>query len=295
MLEPARRTDLADELLELAGGSAPGISVEEIGREGLPARMLTVESDEAGRHIGKSRGKYVTLELGGLWERRESCFEDMANAVADCLSRLLPRGLESVLVVGLGNRRITPDSLGPAAVDHIMVTRHLAQQLPDLFGAYRQVSALQPGVLGLTGVETGEIVKGVCEKCSPTAVVCVDALAARRMERVLRTVQLTDSGIMPASGLGQTRYPLNRDTLGIPCIAIGVPTVVDAATLAADVLENAGMKSTELSPEKHFERMLVTPREIDAEVACVAKLIGYGINLCLQPGCDCEEITAFLS
>ena len=177
-----------------------------------------------------------------------------------------------------------------------MVTRHLIHELPDLFGAYRPVSALQPGVLGLTGVETGEIVKGVCEKSGPSAVIAVDALAARRVGRVLRTVQFTDSGIMPASGLGQTRFPLSEQTLGIPCIAIGVPTVVDAATLTADVLEDAGMPPRAgINPEGEYGRMLVTPRDIDAEVACVAKIVGYGINLALQPGCDCEEITAFLA
>ena len=180
--------------------------------------------------------------------------------------------------------------------DHIMVTRHLVDEIPDLFGNLRPVSALQPGVLGLTGVETGEIVKGVCEKCAPSAVIAVDALASRRVSRVLRTVQLTDSGIMPASGLGQKRFPLNMQTLGIPCIAIGVPTVVDALTLTSDVLENAGLPMPDgIAEDSEYGRMLVTPRDIDAEVACVAKIIGYGINLALQPGYDCEEITAFLA
>ncbi|MBO5646333.1 MAG: GPR endopeptidase [Clostridia bacterium] len=292
----AKRTDLADELLEIAGGKLPGIRIETIVGDPLPAQMLTVDSDEAGRSIGKEKGRYVTLELGKIWDRRDVYFTECSNAVADCLSRLLPSGLESVLVVGLGNRNITPDALGPVCADHIMVTRHLVDELPDLFGNLRPVSALQPGVLGLTGVETGEIVKGVCEKCSPSAVIAVDALASRRVSRVLRTVQLTDSGIMPASGLGQTRFPLNMQTLGIPCIAIGVPTVVDALTLTADVLEDAGITAPEgITQDSEYSRMLVTPRDIDAEMAVVAKIIGYGINLALQPGYDCEAINAFLA
>lgn len=291
-----KRTDLAAELFEMQPKGTDGLTVENIRSAPLAAQLLRVESDGAGRAIGKPRGRYITLDLRDVWDRREECFQECAAAVADCLSRLLPEELGEVLVVGLGNAAVTPDALGPSAVDHVMVTRHLVQDMPDLFGRMRPVCAVRPGVLGITGVETAEIVRGVVDRVHPTAVIAVDALAARSTDRVLRTVQLTDTGISPGSGVGERRFPLSRESLGVPCIAIGVPTVVDACTLAADVLEERGHAPGEAQDAcGRFSSLMVTPRDIDAESAAVAKIIGYGIDLALQPGADCADVTAFLA
>ena len=160
------------------------------------------------------------------------------------LKKLLPpKG--AVLVAGLGNRAMTPDAVGPLAVEHLLVTRHLISALPNCFGSFRAVSAVTPGVLGQSGVESAEAVAALVRELQPAAVIAVDALAARRTERLCTTVQLSDTGIAPGSGVGNHRHPLNRETLGVPVIAIGVPTVIDGATLAADLLESAGEEAGE--------------------------------------------------
>lgn len=199
-------------------------------------------------------------------------------------------------MVGLGNRAITPDNIGPKAADHTMVTRHLVEQVPEHFGAFRPVAALAAGVLGTTGVESGQLVRAVAERIRPACVLCVDALAARSVRRVCRTVQVADTGITPGSGVGNAREALNAQTLGVPVIAIGVPTVVDAATLTRDVLAQAGRE--ELEPHALGEAgggLIVTPRDIDTQVHDLAKVIGYGINLALHPGLTIQDVELFLS
>ncbi len=187
-------------------------------------------------------------------------------------------------MAGLGNRDITPDAVGPHAVENTMVTRHLVQQLPDQFGSFRQVTAVAAGVLGTTGMETQEMIRGVVEQVRPSGVIAVDALASRALNRVCSTVQITDTGIVPGSGVANSRAALNRETLGIPVIAVGVPTVVDAGTLAADVATEAGQKDLDSEALAKFGGSLMgTPRDIDARVADMAKVIGYGINLALHP------------
>ena len=177
-----------------------------------------------------------------------------------------------------------------------MVTRHLVEQAPEHFGSFRPVAALATGVLGTTGVESGELVKAVAEKIRPGCIIAVDALASRSMDRVCTTVQLANTGIVPGSGVGNHRAALNRETLGVPVIAVGVPTVVDAGTLAADILAEAGQEG--LDPEALAgagEGLMVTPRDIDQRVADLVKVIGYGINLALQPGLTIEDVDLFLS
>ncbi len=290
-----KRTDLAEELLEISG-KIDGVRVEEFQKTPVSATILFVETEEAGQRIGKDPGKYITLDLSELWDRHEERFEDFVTAVANCLSLLLPQDSKEALVVGIGNRRITPDSIGPACIDSVMVTRHLISDLPELFGNLKPVSAISPGVLGLTGVETGEIVLGLCERLKPDVVIAVDALASRRMSRLLRTIQFTDTGISPGSGVGNDRFPLSPKTLRIPCIALGVPTVVDAGTLTADVLEESGLPSPGIERiASRFASLMVTPREIDAEAAVLSRILGYGINMALQPGLSCADITAFLN
>ena len=275
----------------------PGVKSAEGLREGYPVTTVRIQDGRGEQALGKPAGTYITLELDGLARRESDAFGRAARALAAELAPLLPRDPRApALVVGLGNRAITPDNIGPKAADHTMVTRHLVEQVPEHFGAFRPVAALAAGVLGTTGVESGQLVRAVAERIRPACVLCVDALAARSVRRVCRTVQVADTGITPGSGVGNAREALNAQTLGVPVIAIGVPTVVDAATLTRDVLAQAGRE--ELEPHALGEAgggLIVTPRDIDTQVHDLAKVIGYGINLALHPGLTIQDVELFLS
>ena len=296
-----RRTDLALEAAQLwregGAGELTGVTQAETTREGWPVTTVRVLDDRGAKAIGKPVGTYVTVDLSALVRREEDAFGRAARAVAAELNGLLklPEGAPA-LVVGLGNRAITPDNIGPAAADHTMVTRHLVEKVPEHFGAFRPVAALAAGVLGTTGVESGELVRAVTEKIRPACVIAVDALAARSLSRVCTTVQLSDTGITPGSGVGNARAALNRGSLGVPVIAVGVPTVVDGATLAADLLAEAGQAHPDPRALRGAgEGLMVTPRDIDARVADLAKVVGFGINLALQTGLTVEDVELFLS
>ena len=297
-----RRTDLAVEARQLWMESAAetadlkGVSAQEREREGFPVTAVEVLDEGGAKALGKPVGNYVSLELDGLMRREENSFSRAVTAIAGELRELLPiPDGGPVLVVGLGNRAITPDLLGPLAAEHILVTRHLVTGVPEHFGHYRPVSALIPGVLASTGLESAEIAAAVSGAAKPAAVVVIDALAARSLERVCRTVQISDTGISPGSGVGNHRAAIDRETLGIPVLAVGVPTVVDGATLALDVLAQAGVDGVE--PEALGGRgsdLFVTPREIDVQVATLAKAIGCGIDLALQPHLTLEDLEMLL-
>ena len=251
-----RRTDLALEAAQLwqesAGeaGTLPGVESEESTREGYPVTTVRIRDEAGARALGKPVGTYVTLELDGLARREEDAFGRAARALAAELGALL--GLAPgapALVVGLGNRAITPDNIGPKAADQTMVTRHLVERVPEHFGSFRPVAALAAGVLGTTGMESGELVRAVAETLRPACV-----------------------------------------------IAVGVPTVVDAATLTCDVLAEAG--KGELNPaalQGAGDGLIVTPKDIDTQVHDLAKVIGYGINLALHTGLTIGDVELFLS
>lgn len=294
----ARKTDLALEARELwqeqAGETTklPGVKARDGEREGMPVTTVEILDEEGERALGKAKGTYVTVTLEGVARRAEDVFGRACRAVAAELTQLLGELPEDapVLVAGLGNRAITPDAVGPKVHEHILVTRHLVAQMPEQFGMLRPVASVAAEVLGTTGVESGEVVKAVCEKIHPACVIAVDALASRSLERLCRTVQLADTGITPGSGVGNHRFGLNRDSLGVPVIAIGVPTVVGGATLAADLL------GTDDLPELGDGRdLLVTPKDIDSQVADLSKIIGYGIDLALQPGIELTDLELLLS
>lgn len=299
----SRRTDLALEAREMWMEAAQeqtkleGVKAADSEREGFTVSTVEILDDQGAQALGKPVGRYVTVELEGLARREEDAFPRAARALCGELLELIQlREGEPVLVVGLGNRAITPDAVGPGATDHTMVTRHLVEQMPEHFGSFRPVAALAAGVLGTTGVESGELVRAVADKIKPACVIAVDALASRSLKRVCTTVQLSNTGIVPGSGVGNHRAALNQETLGVPVIAVGVPTVVDAGTLAADVLAEAG--KGDLDPAALGEAgggLMVTPRDIDQRVADMAKVIGYGINLALQGGLDLEDVEMFLS
>jgi spore protease len=243
--------------------------------------------------LGKPEGVYVTLDLTAFWQRRPDFFERAVRALGAELKRLLPPE-GAALVVGLGNRAMTPDAVGPETLGSLLVTRHLLSSMPRQFAGFRPVSAFAAGVLGATGVESAEAVRGLVREVKPDFVVAVDALASRRLARVCATVQVSDTGIVPGSGVGNHRAALDRKTLGVPVFAVGVPTVVEAATLCADLLEEAGAKA----PDEETLRgrggaMTVTPRDIDAQVRELAKVVGYGLNWALQD-LELEEINALL-
>lgn len=298
-----RRTDLAMEAKTLWEGeqgeksALSGVVAREGWREGYAVSTVEILDEAGAQALGKPVGKYVTLMLDGLLRREEEAFPRAAKALAEEITALLnlPVGA-SALVVGLGNRAITPDAIGPKVADSTLVTRHLVKQVPEHFGHFRPVSALSTGVLGTTGVESGEMVAAMVEKIRPACVVAVDALASRSLDRLCATVQLSNTGITPGSGIGNARTPLNQETLGVPVLAIGVPTVVDATTLALDLLEEAGR--TDLDPETlrgTKDTLIVTPKDIDAQVSDISKVIGYGINLALQTGLSISDVELFLS
>jgi len=289
------RTDLALEARELLGErgefstDVEGIVHSRWDREGVGVEVVEVRGPGAARALGKPEGRYVTLTLDGALRRDSGAFPRTVRAIAEELGDFLKEAGEGpVLVAGLGNRFITPDALGPGVHRHILVTRHLVAQMPEQFGFLRPVASLAAEVLGNTGVESGEVVRAVCERIRPACVIAVDALASRSVERLCRTVQIADTGITPGSGVGNHRCALTRESLGVPVIAVGVPTVVDAATLAAD-LTGSGTR-----PEQG-RTLIVTPRDIDARVADLSRLLGFGISLALQPRMTVAELEMMLS
>ncbi len=293
-----KRTDLAVEAREIykesRGAQPDGVTASEYTQGLARVTKIDIETADGERALGKPCGTYITAALPENWMQDNDSIFTTAQTLSAELSPLLP-GEGAVLIVGLGNRFITPDAVGPLTTDSIIVTRHLLEQMPNEFPGLRPVCALSTGVLGLTGIETAEIVRGVCQRVRPTAVVAVDALASRSVERLCRTFQLSDTGITPGGGAFNARSTLDKDSLGVPVIAIGVPTVVDALTLTADVLEQAGHPLPPHDKICDKENLLVTPKDIDALVRKSAKVIGYAINLALQGNMTSAEMEQFLS
>lgn len=295
------RTDLALEAQELwrenmgQTGSLEGVKATHDSRGSFEVSTVEILDERGEAALQKPKGKYVTVELDGFLRREENAFSQACELLAEQLRGVFDLSDEGcVLVAGLGNRAITPDAVGPETVDCVMVTRHLKQQLPEYFGAFRPVAALCSGVLGTTGIESSGMVSAMTEKLRPELVIAVDALASRRPDRLCRTVQISDTGIIPGSGVGNSRQALSFDTLGVPVIAVGVPTVVDAATLTLDLAAKSG---AELDPESFGEdgKMIVTPRDIDKNVKDISKLLGYSLNLALHKDLSIADIDMFLS
>ncbi len=271
------RTDLALEAAE----DTPLGEQDACRSENVYGRMtvtrLHIRSPRAAAQMSKPQGQYITAQMPPLSDD-ETMLAEHATLIGRELTALLPDE-GTVLVVGLGNRTVTPDTLGPATADMVLATRHIRGEFARACGLedLRSTAVLTPGVLGQTGTESGEIVRGVCREVSPAAVIVVDALAARSMDRLGCTVQLCDTGIAPGSGVGNDRRPLNRELLGVPVIGVGVPTVVDAATLVEAYLADAVTPSADAPP------MMVTPREIDLVISRAARLLAMSIHRALQP------------
>lgn len=293
----AFRTDLAVEAIEnhKTVAALPHVRQSDRMLEGFAVHEVRILSEDAAREIGKPQGRYLTLELDALIHREEDAFPRACKALSTLLRELLPRPNDGpVLIAGLGNRMITPDAIGPQTADHVIATRHLVAQSPAIFADWRPVSALAPGVLGQTGVETGEVICGVLDRVRPAAVIAVDALAAGRLSRLLRTVQLADTGITPGAGVGNARAALNKETLGVPVIAVGVPTVVDGATLAHEISSQLGQPDCEALDDLS-QPVMITTRDIDREVADISRMIGYAVNMALHPHLSVADIDLYLS
>ena len=293
----AFRTDLAVEAIEnhKTAAALPHVRQSDRTLEGFAVHEVRILSEDAAREIGKPQGRYLTLELDALIRREEDAFPRACKALSTLLRELLPRPNDGpVLIAGLGNRMITPDAIGPQTADHVIATRHLVSQSPEVFADWRPVSALAPGVLGQTGVETGEVICGVLDRVRPAAVIAVDALAAGRLSRLLRTVQLADTGITPGAGVGNARAALNEETLGVPVIAVGVPTVVDGATLAHEISSQLGQPACEALDDLS-QPVMITTRDIDREVADISRMIGYAVDMALHPHLSVADIDLYLS
>lgn len=289
------RTDLVMEARELVregtGGEVAGVNYKEDSISGIHYHIMEIFNDEGANALGKPKGRYCTIEIEPVLRRDTENFPKAATAAAELIRSFLPdAGKEySALVVGLGNREITPDSVGPLAVEATLVTRHLKRYMPQDFAAFRDVSVVTPGVLGTSGIESADYIKCICDCLKPDCAIVVDALAARNMDRLCRTLQLTDTGIIPGSGVGNSRNLINSETLGIPVVAVGVPTVVDMRTVFSDygITEKAGDNQEE-------NDMIVTPRSIDSQVSCIGRLVGYSINMALHNGITLEDVDMML-
>jgi len=286
------RTDLA---CEWSGSRPLSEGTESLVRawSGGKVQTLTITSEDAARRFGRPRGQYVTVNCGKIWEMssegRCTLEEEIAGVLCEMLRRETGKAIGgglSVLVVGLGNREITADAIGPAAVDELLVTRHLKDREPDIFARMDccAVSALAPGVLGQTGMEAAEVVAGAVRRSRPDAIVAIDALAARSCDRLACTVQLSDTGIAPGSGIGNDRCALTRESMGIPVIALGIPTVVDSSTLVYDALARAEIERVDERLQRILEngrRFYVSPKEADVITRRTATVLARAINRAL--------------
>jgi len=281
------RTDLAIECREMFAGELAGVENLREDSDGLTVSHVKITTEEGARQIGKPKGNYVTVEINEVLFDDPDIFQRGSEAVGRELKKLCEeKKPDSVLIVGLGNRYITPDSIGPKVVGKVMVTRHITKDAEFGFDfPVRPVSAVSPGVLGITGIETGEIVKGVAEHVKPSLIIAVDALAARSLSRLGTTVQLCDTGICPGSGVGNNRKELTEKTLGVPVIAIGVPMVVDIKTLALEVLdipEKNDKKDISCNIPENRRDMIVTLNDVDSVSEKISEIIAEGINIALH-------------
>jgi len=297
------------------------ISEENI-RDNIKLTKVRITNKAGEKSTGKPIGNYITIESPDMKENDTDTHEEIIRVLSQNIADLTKLNKKSlILVVGLGNRYVTPDALGPLVISKILVTRHITESLPEQIDHnVRAVSAISPGVMGITGIETGEIIKGICESIKPDLVIAVDALAARKTERINATIQMSDTGISPGSGVGNKRMVLNKSTLGIPVIAVGVPTVVDAATLINDTMDKVLDEMSEkakkggefykmleaLDKDEKYNliyeiltpcngNMFVTPKEVDAVVKRLANIISNSINIALHPAISKEDINRYFN
>lgn len=309
--------DLALEAREIirgeTGREVPGVRVDKEKYDHAEVTIVHIMEEHAVNTMGKPMGKYVTIEAPVIRENNKKAHRQVAEVLGKQLTNLFELAMEdNVLIVGLGNWNATPDSLGPRVVGESLVTRHLFNYAPqELQGGMRPVSALAPGVLGITGIETAEIIKGVVDRINPQLVIAIDALAARSVTRIATTIQLADTGVNPGSGIGNQRMAINQETLGCPVIAIGVPTVVNAAFICKDAIESYRKQTggfiiqqpqTDSNTQQAIQEVIapftgdltVTPKEIDVLIEYTAKIISGGLSMALHPGIHPDNYAYYL-
>lgn len=296
-------TDLALE----ARGAAPAQGERLKG--GIERTVVRIDSQAMAEKLGRPMGSYVTLSCPQTMTIALDMRRALSREIGRTIREMIPAESKTLLVAGLGNRSVTPDALGPRTIEHVLVTRHMEGCLPaDVAARLASVCALSPGVLGVTGIETAEVLRGMVSHVRPDAVIAVDALAARSSKRICSTIQIADTGIAPGSGVGNHQRALNRESLGVPVIAVGVPMVVYASTIASDALgelirADGGSEADEEKLSACVSRvvsqqlgdLIVTPREVDALVSRMAGILAEGINLALHPGLELEEIEQLMA
>ena len=323
------RTDLAVEAKEIyesenknSKNKIPGVVVKEYTESEIKVTDVTILDETGEKAMGKPKGTYTTIDMPKFTHYDSGIMENVSRVLSKSITNItnLDDSM-TALVVGLGNWNITPDAVGPKVISKLMITRHLKQLVPDSIDeGVRPVCAIAPGVLGITGIETGEIIRAIADKIKPNLIICIDALASRKMERVNSTIQIGNTGISPGSGVGNKRMEISEKTLGVPVIAIGVPTVVDAATMANDTIDLVIEELVKQSrQDSEFYNMLknidkeekqrliqevlnpyvgglmVTPKDIDMVIDSVSKIIATGINLALQPALELDEINQYIN
>ncbi len=291
------RTDLALEAREAFTENIPGIDIDTDFSDKMKITRMKVTTQQAANSLGKERGTYITCEFKALTEDFTAADKRLLK-IGEQLRGLLPEK-GNVLVVGIGNHNITPDSLGPKAASKVLATRHILGTVAASLGLekLRSVCVVSPGVLGQTGIEVGELVSGIINNADISSVIAIDALASRRLKRLGCTVQISDTGIAPGAGVGNHRNVINKATMGVPVISVGVPTVVDAATLAADLISPNDEDESEKVRNKVLPNgrdMVVTPREIDLLIERASLLIGMAINVALHPDFSAEDLFSLI-
>ncbi|MDA3733629.1 GPR endopeptidase [Niameybacter massiliensis] len=320
------RTDLALEIgatlqAQSQTQTIEGIDIQTEKNQEYPITTTSIEiiNEQGVKAMGKPIGHYITIESPMMKENDPDAHREIINVVSTQLQKLLPKKEKlNVLVVGLGNRYATPDRLGPDVSGKVLVTRHLKEHAPDAIDeSINVVSSLTPGVMGLTGIETSEIIQGVVENTKPDCIIAIDALAARSPERINATIQMSDTGISPGAGIGNRRKQLNEETMGCPVIAIGVPTVIDTATLVNDTFEHLIESMLENAPNHAFYQMLqqvseeekyvmikeilepklgnlfVTAKDIDEIMVYLSEIIFNSINIAVHPGIGLDDINKY--
>ena len=305
------RTDLAVETREMykqaqkLDDEIPGVetTIDDSNRD-IVVTSVKIISDEAAEAMGKAKGEYITIDAPKLKLNDENFNEKVGDKLIEVIKQITNmKSTDTVLIVGLGNEKITADALGPKVISKVDITRHLLEYVPQYMDPNtRSVCGIAPGVLGTTGIETGEIIKGIVEKIKPNLIIAIDALASRRIERIATTIQIANTGIVPGSGLGNNRNAITEETMGVPVIAIGVPTVVEAAVIANDALElyveklqseaRSNKELNELISKDNYEEiksalmpndinLVVTPKDIDELIENIKEIIVRGINFAM--------------
>jgi len=323
-------TDLALEMAEQLQGDTSNdidgveIDVEDSDSGDIKVTTVRIINESGSAAMGKAMGSYITIESPEIKVNNVTVHEEIIGILTQKLAALTKNKNGTTLVIGLGNRNVTPDALGPSVISKVLVTRHIMDNLPrELEGGLRSLCALAPGVMGMTGIETAEVVRGLVDHVKPSLIIAIDALAARRISRINQTIQLTDTGISPGAGIGNKRMALNEENLGVPVMAIGVPTVVDAATFVNDTMDLFLSEMSQSAPESlkdgadffkmlkeleeddkyaiihntlspHIGNMFVTPKEIGEVVAWLSNMIANSINMAMHKGIDRDDINRFM-